>query len=159
MGKLVDLSGQRFGRLVIICMTKKRNQGAVIWKCQCDCGKITNVRSNSLRQGLTRSCGCLQKEMVAQIGISHRTHGDARRGKKTRLYWVWRSMKERCFNPNSISYKYYGGRGIKVCNEWLNSYANFRDWALTNGYVNNLTIDRIENDGNYEPNNCQWITG
>lgn len=152
--KMKKLIRQRFGRLVVICLTNKRQWAHVIWLCRCDCGNLTEVSSNSLLMGLTRSCGCLRKERVGQ---AHTIHGDTANGKRLRVYKTWEDMKGRCLNPNDSGYKYYGGRGITVCDNW-NSYQNFRDWAFVNGYTDDLTIDRIDSDGNYEPNNCQWIT-
>lgn len=145
-----NIKNQRFGRLIVIVATKKRTpSGGIIWLCRCDCGNLAEVRSTNLLSGNTMSCGCLQKEM--HIGYRH---GDDR----TRLYQIWGNVKTRCYNSNEQHYHRYGGRGITVCDEWKNDYVVFKKWALSNGYENNLTIDRINNDGNYEPNNCQWIT-
>lgn len=149
-----NLRTQRFGRLVVICLTNKRKWGNIVWLCRCDCGNLVEILSNSLLRGLTNSCGCLRIEKAKQLNT---THGD--KGKVgIRLYRIWAGMKTRCLNSNRLAYKWYGKRGISVCEEWINNYQAFKFWALLNGYVDNLTIDRINNDGNYEPSNCHWIT-
>lgn len=143
----IDLSGQRFGMLTVMRRAYSGKAGAgyhAAWECICDCGKTTTVLSSSLRSGDTRSCGC--------ISGNHK-HG----GRNLRLYSIWTNMKSRVNNPNASRYANYGGRGISICDEWLNSFENFRDWALSNGYADNLSIDRRDNDGNYEPSNCRWV--
>jgi hypothetical protein len=143
-----DLSGKRFGLLSVLCKTEGRDRkGAIIWKCACDCGNETNVRSDSLLSGHTRSCGCLIATVATKHGMRH-----------TRLYRIWGLMKSRCFNPNRDNFASYGGRGITVCEEWINDFPVFRDWALSNGYNDGLSIDRIDNDGNYEASNCRWVS-
>jgi len=152
--KKINLIGQRFGRLIVLRDTGKRCWRYVVWLCKCDCGRLTEVLNNNLRTGCTKSCGCLQKEIVKKINT---IHGDTKEGKAVRLYRIWRSMKSRCYNPNHNSYKYYGGKGIKICDGWKNDYLAFKSWALANGYKDDLTIDRINPDGNYCPKNCRWI--
>ena len=205
--KSPDITGKRFGKLVVKKKIGKTKDGATLWECECDCGNVTNVRYNSLTGGITKSCGCLKKigytfedltgkkfnklTVLERVGTrwrsplwkcrcdcgnityvnssslkggttkgcgcgegqSLRTHGLS----NTRLNKIWDGMKSRCYNKNSTSYKYYGARGIMVCDEWKNDFKAFYDWAINNGYQDGLSIDRINVDGNYEPSNCRWV--
>lgn len=150
----IDLTGKKYGRLTVLNREPNKKTHTDMWKCQCDCGNFIITRASSLKRGTTQSCGCLQKEVLSKMSSKHNmTH--------TRLYSIWRGMKARCYSKNMKEFEIYGGRGIKVCNEWLdkeNGFMNFYTWATANGYKDNLTLDRINNDGNYEPNNCRWLT-
>ena len=156
MGSRIDLTGKRFGRLTAIKDTKKIKGSCVVWLCKCECGRSIEVISASLLSGNTKSCGCLAREITEKRNTIHSLSRD-KDGKRTRLYGIWVRMRQRCKDKNLKDYARYGGRGIKVCKEWSN-YKNFYDWALANGYRANLSIDRKDNDGDYEPSNCKWST-
>lgn len=140
------LIGEKFNKLTVIEECKERdNNGERKYKCICDCGSVCYVRGGHIRSGHTKSCGCDR--------LIQPTH----RKSSTRLYKIWDKMKSRCYNKNDVNYKHYGRRDITVCDEWLNDFQSFYDWSMNNGYKDNLSIDRVDVDGNYEPNNCRWV--
>jgi len=144
MRQLVDMAGKKIGKWTVLEEAGYNKYGNITWLCQCECGREVVVVGNSLRRDKSKKCrSCVRL-----------THGESR----TRLHCVWQDMRYRCNNKNHHDFKYYGGRGIKVCKEWNGSFETFRDWALANGYRQGLSIDRINNYGNYAPKNCWWAT-
>lgn len=154
MYKHNNLLGQKFGKLSVVSEAGRTKDRRILWACVCECGKEVTVPGRDLKNGHTKSCGCLQKEILSNI---RKKHGD----RDARLYTVWKEMKKRCENPKNKSYQYYGAKGVFVCDEW-HDYQTFKEWALENGYDENApfgecTLDRIDPYGNYEPSNCRWV--
>ena len=150
MGKLIDLTGQKIGRLTVVKQMPAVRRRAQ-WLCRCDCGTYKVIPAGSLLYGKTRSCGCLRKEMMRKKASTLNGYSIEK------LHGVWNTMKQRCQNPKSRDFKYYGLRGISVCDAWQD-YMVFRSWALASGYKEGLTIDRVDPNGNYTPDNCRWIS-
>lgn len=144
------LKSDTFGRLTVVGLHHKKDNGLKYWQLSCSCGGSTVVSTSDLNTGKVNSCGCLRKEKLAERNTTHGQCG-------TRLYSIWRGMVRRCYNENATDYKNYGHRGITVCGGWRNSFPQFKVWADLNGYTDNLTIERTDNDKDYYPSNCKWI--
>lgn len=150
MWKAEDLTRQRFGKVMVLSRVANNKHGRAVWLCKCDCGNEKEILAANLKSGRTTSCGCYSRGLKRKTG----THGMT----NTRIFHEWQSMLQRCNNPNNQRYGDYGGRGIKVCDEWIDDFVSFYEWSIDNGYDEILTLDRKDVDGDYSPDNCRWVT-
>lgn len=155
MKKPCELDGKRFGKLTAVKRVSDKiypsGRHDIVYQCLCDCGQYTDVLAVHLNSGHTRSCGCLRAETTSK---NMTTHGQS----STRLFTIWKNMKSRCTNPNNPCFNQYGGRGITVCDAWIEDFAVFYDWSIKHGYNDDLSIDRVNVNGDYDPDNCRWVS-
>lgn len=149
----VEFIGKRFGRLTVIGYAGRNEHGAILLKCECDCGNVKVIRKNNLARGSTKSCGCYKREVLK---VCNKTHGHKPIAGASPLYRIHQNMKTRCTNPNSYNYKWYGAKGIAVCDEWK-QFSDFEKWAMSTNYVEGLSLERKDVEKNYCPDNCTWI--
>ena len=151
MAVFVDLTGKRYGRLTVVKRVENSKNRSSRWLCKCDCGEDRIHSAGTLNYGTVKSCGCFGKEVSRELNTTHNKSN-------TKLYRVWATMRGRCRSQSYSGFRHYGGRGISVCTEWEDNFQSFYDWAISAGYREGLSIDRIDTNGNYEPQNCRWVS-